>query len=701
MNIEAAEQNKLRMTLEVIQSQIHALETRVQETRDTILEQGRDFMLQNPFGALYGEADELKHSQTEYLERTQKDETELALLRKMLLAPYFARVDFLQVGENEAECLYFGMKNLMDTKTLDSHVLDWRSPIASLFYQDFSGDAWYDAPRGRIYGKILLKRQFQFADSALLRYVDNEVKIDDSILLDTLAQDGKQTLKVIISSIQREQNEAIRYGGGRNLLVTGPAGSGKTSVGLHRIAFLLYQNRGQLHARQTLMLTGSRLFRSYIADIIPELGEEDILKDSSDALLQENFPGWQLETGVAQAEALLANAPLRRAGVQSKYHPDFLRSLEQAVATPGSFVDLFAGDVCVLRAEDLRFRYQQQEERYAMQQKQAQLQRFAAGVIDTYFRNHRTELLEQMEKTLPVYEDGVKALQHLQDAVQREGAQAVQAALTPDFFGLYIDKLCDFTGEHGVARETAKRFANHKLYYEDAVVLQYLRCFHGNAEQLTKIRHVLLDEAQDSCEPLHRILHYTFPKAQFTILADGNQGILPAINSNDAARLSAVYGSEHIQLKKSYRSTREIGRLALRLLEGEPHEIMERPGEPVAYLQSQDFAATIAQLLQREENAGRTNCVLVQTQRQAQQLYKALRPLCEIQLLREQDETVKGNILLPVILSKGLEFDHVILPGCDEIDLSAPEGRRLLYLMITRALHRLTLLFQGKPSFFA
>ncbi|NLA76237.1 MAG: helicase IV, partial [Clostridiales bacterium] len=312
---EAFENEKLASTLEFISERIATLGVRAEKRLEDAMRAGRKFNEDDPYGSVYGgiELTELQYVVAKELDDSDELRREVHILKKLLKEPYFARVDFRADSENETEKIYIGLKNLYDEDTMEMFVCDWRAPVASLFYNDFDLGAYYDAPNGRINGHIALKRQYKFEDGKLLYAVDSDIKIDDEILREVLAKGSEDKLKIIVSSIQREQNSAIRYSGARNLLVSGPAGSGKTSIGMHRMAYLLYNDRESLYSKDIYMFTNNNLFASYVADIIPELGEEDIIKTELFGIFRENIDEdvYTVFDHYDQAEALISGDPLR------------------------------------------------------------------------------------------------------------------------------------------------------------------------------------------------------------------------------------------------------------------------------------------------------------------------------------------------------------------------------------------------------
>lgn len=186
--------------------------------------------------------------------------------------PYFARIDFIENGESDVEQIYIGISMVQNERTLEILVYDWRAPISGMFYDYDTGRAGFDTPSGRIEGELVLKRQFKIENGKIKYMFDSDVKIDDDVLQEVLGQSKDEKMKTIVTSIQREQNKAIRDEGHKLLIVEGPAGSGKTSIALHRVAFLLYRYRNSISSDSVVILSPNDMFNDYISDVLPELG---------------------------------------------------------------------------------------------------------------------------------------------------------------------------------------------------------------------------------------------------------------------------------------------------------------------------------------------------------------------------------------------------------------------------------------------
>lgn len=248
-------------------------------------------------------------------------------LTYLVQTPYFGRIDFGEKGEREAEPIYIGRYGFFDKKTYNCEIYDWRTPIASMFYDCSLGEAAYRCPEGEIRGELVCKRQYLIENGVLKYYYDTNMAVQDELLGRVLAENTDKVLRVIVDTITKEQNKAIRYSQLTDLLVTGPAGSGKTSVGMHRLSFLLYHNRENLTSEKIVVLSRNEIFSSYISAVLPELGEENINTVNFDSLINKGIPGNFKKAGYyEQVDYLIKNKEEtgRKQAVSLKYSVGFL-----------------------------------------------------------------------------------------------------------------------------------------------------------------------------------------------------------------------------------------------------------------------------------------------------------------------------------------------------------------------------------------
>ena len=659
-----------------------------------------------------------------------------ARLEKMTDSPYFGRIDFQEnqpLKMNEPEPVYIGIAALTDPATGRHLIYDWRSPVAGMYYDYEPGPAEYHCPAGIIHGDILLKRQYKIVNGRILSMFDTDLKIDDEILQEILGKSADAKMRTIVNSIQREQNRVIRDETHRLLLVQGPAGSGKTSIALHRAAYLLYLERNTITARNILILSPNRIFSDYISGVLPELGEENVLQTTfRDYVLncRSYFPDKVFEERDAQLERLLANPegrnnPARAAGIRYKSSPEFARVILHYLA--------FLEDELIQNSPDFEFRgrtilsklewqtlfrvnlaYLPPAERLAQIKHRVQLK----------LRPLINELRQEKEAAIAasgeeVNEKTIKALARIQAQQELAGlsAQLDQASgLNP--LALYRRLFEDETLLPDLAKDTKippewpeirmKTLAaldGGMIPYEDSLPLVVFQGYLTGFPVKRGIRHVIIDEAQDYSIFHYEVLRRLFPESTWTVLGDPDQSVHPYIQPvkiTDIANFLGIQDAIAIHLKRSYRSTREIQTFCKRMLgSGESVEHINRPGPlPEVYQvrSRRSIAPVIVEKIRESQSLGwKSLAVLCKTAREAADLYQELNGQMELTLItRETGEFHTGAVIIPVYLAKGLEFDGVFVIGAE--NYSGESGRKLLYIACTRALHRLAIFYQGRCS---
>ena len=674
----------------LIDAECRRMASQQQDEKREIREQNRAFLAEHPFASVYGRAEALRRENENRCETIEELERKRALLQRMRRSPYFGRVDFVFDGEDAAEKLYIGVATLTDFATNEILIYDWRAPVSALFYMGEIGPAAYQAPAGEITGEITRIRQYRFRDGSLQSYWDADLQIDDAVLRDVLSGSADGQMRAIVSTIQREQNRAIRFDPKKNLAVFGPAGCGKTSIGMHRLSWLLYQLRAAGYAPTVAMFTNNAAFRAYVSGVLPELGELNAQMKSFPALFGKYLKNYSVEPALTQTETLLRGNKRRQECVKELYDPAFLRFVDEALEkTTLRFqaISLY-GDVIVPAKAP--------EERFAGLPKTVPVKRrletvsaWVAEEIENYFLRHKKEILAQIINEMEMGDSSAEHYRRLKDRLLAEARQMVgraaaddPAALAVSFFETYYQK-------------EAAAFRAHidegRLWFEEAVFLLYLSVRLGSCALQRAPDHVLVDEAQDYAPIQHRLLRALYPKAVFTVLADGRQGVSPETNT-DEKTLAEIYGADTVEIKKSYRATRQLSEFSKQFLPPEKadYTAFQREGPPPFRHQSADPVRTAAEILRGLPAACVSACVILKTTDRAAAFGAALKAeIPGVSVVCSEKKIPAGSVLcMPVTLTKGLEFDAVILPEADDL-LRDP---RLAYLASTRALHQLHLI---------
>ena len=678
-------------------AEIARLRTESDTLKRDMREAGRRFAEENPYASVYrspndniSEAGQHIAEMEKKLATSERALAEAAYLEKLRLSPYFGRVDFTEEGGGP-ESYYIGLRTLF--RGADSRFLtyDWRAPVSSLFYAGEVGRAAYQAPGGEVSGEISRIRQYRFRDGALAACWDADMRIDDALLRDVLSGASSEKMRTIVSTIQRDQNRAIRAASDKNLAVFGPAGCGKTSVGMHRLAWLLYEARTDNRMPDLLMFTANEAFRAYVSGVLPELGEQEIRSCSYADLFKKHLKGYAVEEALVQTEALLAGNRLRERNVQAMYDPEFAAFAEESLAAlPARFRTLALFGETVVSAAALKEKYSGFPPSLRVGDRLALLKDWARDEIRAYFTAHRRTIYAAVMRNTTLDESTDAAYDRLKNRFLRNAKEMIDAAVLTDPAALCRRFFAAYYGENDALEALKRRLDEKKLYYEDAVLLLFLRAALGLCRENQTPSHILIDEAQDYAPLQHRTLRLLYPNTVFTLLADVNQAIVPAADSLNAEEIAAVYRVRPFLIAKSYRNTRPIGEFAKRFLPGADYELFDRDGPEPECREAADAPAEAAEIAAALPESFRSVCVILPTVKETKRFYAALKQLLPDCAAVTDAKTVPAArvLCMPVALTKGMEFDAVIIPEFDEIEKNA----RVAYMMTTRALHRLYLL---------
>ena len=612
--------------------------------------------------------------------------------RKMMDSPFFGRVDFCYEGEDEPEIFYIGIANLAEENGGLPLIYDWRAPVSGLFYDFDKGPASYLAPLGEIHGDIAAKWQYKIRGGKMIYEFESDVKIDDEILKAELGSNGDVQLKNIIRTIQKEQNAIIRNTSDRIMVIQGAAGSGKTSIALHRIAYLLYHDRKNLKSSSVLVLSPNGVFSDYISHILPELGEENIREMSFDL-----FAYKRLKNVVSDCEDRYDLIERQIAGLcdekllKEKLSRDFLDRME------GYLVEL----------EDSLMNFRDVEHRGVVKKEQEIIELF-------YFKFMDIPLLSRMDAVAEYFIDEVETLKGFD--LPDEEREAVKSRFyrmyeTRDLYVLYNR----FLRQEGFPSLPQVQYEKRKLRYEDVYPVLYLKYRLETQQEDSGVRHLIVDEMQDYSMIQYLIIQRLF-KCRMTILGDREQ-TMDGEQQDVLTFLPKIFGKDirRIVMNKSYRNTVEIASYANKLAGITEVELFERHGKPVVEKEFpglEEALESVVRELRLEkqaviaENADEgvediisyeTAAVIARTADEARETYYILKEKLEAEgfdtkerlslLHRDSTNFQKGLTVTTFYMAKGLEFDQVfsVFPGEDR-SLIVERAR---YIAATRALHEL------------
>ncbi|MEC0232538.1 HelD family protein [Paenibacillus alba] len=647
-------------------------------------------------------------------------------LTKAVDEPYFGRLDFQESGTAAANPLYIGKAGVEDERTGHLLVIDWRAPVASLFYS-FTGGldaASYDSPDGLIEGLVYLKRNLVVRKQILQRVVDTYDRTEDSMavgdefLLYRLGENKDNKLRDIVSTIQAEQDRIIRAAKNTALIIQGVAGSGKTTVALHRLAFLLYQYREQVRAERMIIFAPNSMFLDYISGVLPELGVGNIG--------QSTFTDWALD--VLDQEVKLTDQALT---LQTWFSLGSKRPPIDDHA-PGRFKGAIAFkqylDECLTKFEES---YVPQADFSPWEGIKLPI----ASIREWFFvENKHYPLVKRRERVVARIKRWMEMQldkiweQSKKKELKKKAAQRLRTYLTswPEhtaftFYKLLfadkgrpdqlpVDLLAQIPAS--IVASSNKHFKKKEVQLEDLAPLLYIhtRLYGIPSDRL--FDHVVIDEAQDFSPFQVAVLDAYTRNSSFTILGDLSQGIHAYQGITDWKEFSSLFQTEatgYFELERSYRSTMEIIQFAnLVLQRGVENPLLAVPvfrsGNKVRVLQTDikgRFPLLQSAIATLQQGSSSTIAVVARTEKQAQELHEALSAAgIETNLITSKQRVYRGGIsVLPVYLTKGLEFDAVLL-----MDVTAGHyeatlmDAKLLYVGCTRALHELWLMAPGELS---
>lgn len=597
--------------------------------------------------------------------------------KKMQDSPFFGRVDFRYDGDEEAETFYIGIGNLSESAGSLPLVYDWRAPVSGLFYDYDKGPASYEAPSGIFEGEVTSKWQYKIRKGKMLYEFESDVKIDDEILGAELGSNGEVQLKNIVRTIQKEQNEIIRNTKDKIMVIQGAAGSGKTSVALHRIAYLLYHDRENLKSSNVLILSPNGVFADYISHILPELGEENIREMSFDLFAYRELKEivGDCEDRYDQIERTVLKPKIQEI-CREKQSPEFVSKL----------------DGFVLRLEDELMNFRDVEYRgCTLSEKE---------IIDLfYFKFLDVPLLSRMHSVAEYFIDQVETLRDrdLSDEEREEVMECFRSMYeTRDCYVLYSR----FLEKEGYRPLPHCQIEKRRLRYEDVYPVLYLKYTLYQCRNHHGIKHVVVDEMQDYSWIQYLLIHKMFP-CRMTILGDKAQTMED--ETQDVLKfLPKIFGKDirKIVMNRSYRNTMEVAQYANHLTGIENMELFERHGEPVderTFSSTEEALETVLEKWLNRREEFETEALIFLTEREAEHAFlyiekrlKEIAPEAENQLCymnRDSQSFKKGLTVTTFYLAKGLEFDQVF--GIFEEDRESGLQCQAKYITATRALHEL------------
>lgn len=655
------EKNYLNKTVSLVRKKISALGQELYDDDSKILEFKKFIwdthteMDPSEMRSMMAESDlqvSIMQSKGNYLQR----------LFRVQNKPYFGMIRFKE-GDEESD-IYIGITHIEDH--LNYLVHDWRSPICSMFYDFETGKAHYKAPSGIISGEITKKRQYIIENGELKNIFDNDLNISDSLLQEVLAEESSDKMKNIVNTIQEEQNKVIRNTDDKNLIVEGIAGSGKTSVALHRIAFLLYRIPN-LNSSNIVIFTPNKVFSDYISNVLPELGEDNTYSMTFYDLLCQNINEYKNIENLSSFISRYYKGKVENPEiVKYKQSDEIIENINayiDSLLASVSFKTNFTYDNFIdISTEELNKMLTYKYSNFPLFERVKEISKRIA------YNNY-----EGSEKNAKSIEKKLKEILN------------INLDLKEIFKDFYNSDYCKYKTE----------VKGDYLYYEDAIIFLYVKSLLVGFNTNHIIKEVVIDEAQDYNKLQYLIIKKTFKTADYTILGDTNQTINPYYKYNSLEDLTSIFvSSKYITLTKTYRSTDKIIEYTNKIL-GLNHvtAIRNQKSNDIIFRDNpskDDFIHDINNLKEISNKIA----IITKDDSEAENIYNMLKEDTDIMIIDDYSHIKRDLVVVPAYIAKGLEFDSVIV--YNDIDNKYEEkDKYLYYVACTRAQHNL-IIYNGQ-----
>lgn len=672
--------------------------------------------------------------------------------------PYFARIDFIEDDSNKLEKLYIGKMSLARDEDQEIIIVDWRAPIANLYYEGRLGHSAYVCPNGSISGELKLKRQISINNGTLEEIFDIDITTNDEFLQSYLGANAENRLKEIVSTIQEEQNAIVRADMWKPLIIQGVAGSGKTTIALHRIAYLIYMYEKRFVPENFMIIAPNRLFLNYISEVLPELGVERVKQTTFEDFAQELigkkfkitdsneklnlFVNYNVTDSQIENNKLLRQSSILKTSMVFKYIIDeYISIIEKDFIPKEDFIlgkkvvmsyqkinDLFINEFgmwpIAIRLNELKkslaTALKKVKQVYLNQihsECDFKIERIKSSVNDEQEKKKmvinllqkRDEILEKLESrsktAVKEYIDSISKLSPYQYYVEFLQNEELFNKVT----GKYADPAtCKFTREHTLSLVEQKR-----LEQEDLAPIIYLKFKIYGMDEKIPVKHIVIDEAQDFSAFQLYVIKNIIKDSSFTILGDLCQGI----HSYRGIRrweevIEQVFddrGCGYLTLEQSYRTTVEIMDAANQVIsrlkdlgvnKGRP---VIRHGEPVEIVKKDSVVSIAQDIIEKicylKSINYKTIAIICKTMEECQVLSPLLnKAIKDIYIITGNEKEYRsGVVIVPSYLSKGLEFDAVFIANANSINYKDNElDTKLLYVSMTRPLHQLIIYYHDE-----
>lgn len=656
------EEQYLEKTSHYLNEQIEKMESAIFEDAEKIKE-FRRYAWENKGGMDKQELNAVKTSNEQEALLLLRERDYFKKLLKIKSSPYFASI-VVEDEQQKKQKIYIGMTYLKD-KNLDNIIYDWRAPICSIFYDYESGNCSYEAPMGIIKSYLYQKRQYKIENQKLLRIIDSSINIDDDVLQEVLASESSEKMKNIVTTIQQEQNSVIRNTKDKHLIVQGIAGSGKTSVALHRIAFLLYKIKN-LSSDKVLIFSPNQIFTEYISNVLPELGEENTLQTTFHDYLSKKIKEYK------KVESYIDFLNRYYLGENNYTQLQKYKESNEIIKDMEDFVTHLENETFFKKG-------------------------FTENKVYTYTKEELNDLFHHRYSSVPFFER-IDAMA-LKFSENNYNGRKIKKAT---YHKLILEAL-DFKKDYktilqlfykssffkeNIPESSIKKLNDTKMIaYDDALLLIYLKGLMESFPYEAYIEQVVIDEAQDYSYLQYVILSKIFKKASFTLLGDVNQNINPFYHYESLNEISSIFNGKYIELTKTYRSSEEIIEYANQILDlHHVCAIRKKDNKPVIVRNNSDHLIEDIKTLKGKY---KSLAIITKNALIAKKLYDSLKEEFALSYVAiNTEEFRKDFVIIPAYLAKGLEFDSVLVYQ-DKENFFTDKEKKLYYVAVTRAQHEL------------
>lgn len=670
----------------------------------------------------------------------QHSAKQLSTAERLEKRPYFARIDFKEQGEKKPETIYVGLGSFAD-KNDHFLIYDWRAPISSIYYDGKLGKVSYNSPEGEITVDMTKKRQFMIKDGKIINMFDTNESIGDQMLLEVLSEKSSTQMKSIVTTIQREQNKIIRNTSADLLFVQGAAGSGKTSAILQRIAFLLYRYRGNLTSSDVIMFSPNQLFNDYIKNVLPEMGEQNMVQMTYWQFVARRLPGMNVENLFKQFEDQTADTNISKFKDSVNFFNLLTRYAKHLNERGMIFKNIYFRDkkkpyFDKKKIKEIYYSYNQnynlanridatREELIKMLNRKIAPEARKAWVSRTIEGLSQEQLNDLYDRPDQEFESEKKEEAFLGRKIVLAALKGVHKRILHNHFinmrAQYLSflravpKMMDL-GKWDIdeaewmkhVEEVKENFKSHNIAMNDVSAYLYLYDLITGRRTDFEMRYAFIDEIQDYTPFQLAYLKYNFPRAKFTMLGDLNQAIFTKDESRSLLKqISGLFDPEKtdvVQLTKSYRSTKQLTDFTKQILrQGEKIEAFNRQGpKPVIWGRKtdKDTVNVLVKVLKENEAQHFTAAIITKDLASARFVHEQLKAKGEKATLiaTANQRLVDGTLVIPSYLAKGLEFDAVIMWGASKENYHQLDETQLVYTITSRAMYKLDVIYTGTKS---